>query len=319
MRNISTLLSATVLMLLSTNAFAQFDITKLDSYKMLDLTQPLNPTSFEFDADTKTWNETYNEADYTFWESQVFMFSHLIDGEGASYGGLAWNGFTVSKNASTADMSSAAGGWVKNQWGCMAGGGISSFDIMSMQPIVSADAPYIIAYCADWTMDQSNQIMFNDGNTYNAVGTYVCMHPWAYYNCLSGGGVARALNQEGDYFSVIAHASLNGGDEKTVELKLAEYKDGVLNMSADWQWMDLSSLGEFDLLYFTIDGSDKGDWGLNTASYFCMDRFIVESVETSAQDENAEDSSNVQKVRINDRIYIINGDKKYTLLGAEVK
>ena len=39
--------------------------------------------------------------------------------------------------------------------------------------------------------------------------------------------------------------------------------------------MDLSGLGDIKELYFTMDGSDSGQWGLNTPSYFALDCLSV--------------------------------------------
>jgi len=39
----------------------------------------------------------------------------------------------------------------------------------------------------------------------------------------------------------------------------------------DWQWVDLTSLGEVKSLSFTITGSRNNAYGLTTPSYFCMD------------------------------------------------
>ncbi|MEG1574947.1 MAG: hypothetical protein RR341_07755, partial [Bacteroidales bacterium] len=65
---------------------------------ILDLSSPANPVQFEFNANG-SWKETYNDVDYTYWEAQTFMFSHLVEGPGSSWGGAVWNGFTVSRNA----------------------------------------------------------------------------------------------------------------------------------------------------------------------------------------------------------------------------
>lgn len=40
-----------------------------------------------------------------------------------------------------------------------------------------------------------------------------------------------------------------------------------------WQWVDLRSLGEVTSIKFSLDGSDSGQWGLNTPAYFCLDNF----------------------------------------------
>ena len=264
MKNFTKLLLTALVAVFSVNVFAEKIV--------LDLTSPTNPESWTW-TEKNYWAETYNETDYTYWESQVFAFAHLT--EGKSYGGTYYDGFTVSKNASDANMTSVEGGWTENQWGCMAKGGIVSVE--DGKPVVSADKPYIIGYYSSWNMvGESLDIIFNTGETYNAVGVYVTNHPWAYYDVTIGEGSAHKLEQEGDYFKIIATGMLNGSETGTAEFKLAEVKDGELNAVKDWEWFDLSGLGEVDEIYFTIDGSDKAGGYLNTASYFCMDLFTVD-------------------------------------------
>ncbi len=264
MKNFTKLLLTALVAVFSVNMFAEKIV--------LDLTSPTNPESWTW-TEKNYWTETYNETDYTYWESQVFAFAHLT--EGKSYGGTYYDGFTVSKNASDANMTSVEGGWTGNQWGCMAKGGIVSVE--DGKPVVSADKPYIIGYYSSWNMvGESLDIIFNTGETYNAVGVYVTNHPWAYYDVTVGEGSASKLEQEGDYFKIIATGMLNGSETGTAEFKLAEVKDGELNAVKEWEWFDLSGLGEVDEIYFTLDGSDQGSYGLNTASYFCMDLFTVD-------------------------------------------
>ena len=56
----------------------------------LDMNKPINPATIEYGANN-VWTECYNDVDYTWLEfgaeSGEFMLSHLIDGEGASWGG----------------------------------------------------------------------------------------------------------------------------------------------------------------------------------------------------------------------------------------
>lgn len=234
---------------------------------VLDLASPLNPEKFEFN-DKGVWTETYNDNDYTYWESQIFMFSHLAGGPGSSFGGISWDGFTVSRNADDTKQSD----WVSNQWGCMAKGGITSVDNGVVS--VSSERPYIVGNYSAWT-DKCLSIMFNDGNAYTALGVYVSNHPWPYYGNIYGDGYASAMTKDGDYFKLTAHGVDAEGNEKTLDFYLARYKDGELKQSKGWEWFDLSGLGEVEEIYFTMDSSDSGNFGMNTAGYFCMDRFTV--------------------------------------------
>ncbi|MBQ8101078.1 MAG: DUF4465 domain-containing protein [Paludibacteraceae bacterium] len=222
------------------------------------------------------WKDTYNNDAHV--EAGLFRFSHtgsLDAGDGMGY----WDGFTLCTSGDNANYGSAGNsdGWVSRQWGCMAGGGLdNAFN-------VKAGAPYLVAYWGYWdeTFDatyHSLRIDFTDKRPHKAVGVYICNHPWPYYGNENGDGFASAFTKEGDYFGLVAHG-LNEQGESTgteVRLALAEYRNGALVQSADWQWLDLTVLGTVSGLYFTMETSDKdAKWGANTAVFFCMDKLRV--------------------------------------------
>ncbi len=171
----------------------------------------------------------------------------------------------------------------------MAGGGC----VINADGSVTADPdqPYLVAYYSSWAMEgPSNQVMFinQDGNmTFTPVGVYVCNHPWPYYGCEHGDGAARAF-QEGDYFELTAHGVTADRSETTVSINLIEFVDGELKALNDWTYFDLSGLGEVQSVYFTLNSTDTGAYGMNTASYFCMDKFQVKRTHTSVEDVNAD-------------------------------
>ena len=252
----------------------------------LDLNKPLNPTSLEYN-DYGIWTGCYNDADYTWLEfgdeNGEFMLSHLIDGEGASWGGYYWDGFCPAIGGDQTDYGTAgsSASWTTNYGGCMAGGGC----VINDDGTVTADPakPYLVAYYSSWAMEgPSNQVMYVDGEgntTFTPVGVYVCNHPWPYYGCLHGDGFGRAF-EEGDYFELIAHGVDADGEETTTSINLVEFTNGQLKALNDWTFFDLSSLGEVESVYFTLNSTDSGDYGMNTAAYFCMDNFQVVGPET---------------------------------------
>lgn len=286
--------------LLLTALVAVFSVNMFAESIVLDLTHPANPESWTWTEKKNYWADTFKDTEYEteYFESQVFAFTRNAD---PAYN--FWYGLTVSKNASAANMASEEGGWVQNQWGCMAQGGITAVE--AGVPQVSADKPYLIAYCPAFNGPEASGFIFNDGNRYMAKGMYVTNHPWAYYNVTEGdGATARKLDQEGDYLKLIVTGKLNSEVVGKVEFTLAEFKNGALSVVKDWRWFDLSPLGEVEEMYFTIDGTDVGSWGLNTASYVCMDLITVEEVpsEPTAVEENS-DNADAKAFRVKSTIY----------------
>ena len=65
---------------------------------------------------------------------------------------------------------------------------------------------------------------------------------------------------------------LDGEETGTVDVYLAE--DGLL--ANTWQQHDLSELGTVDMVDFTFDSTDVGDYGMNNPAYFCMDGLTLQ-------------------------------------------
>ena len=254
----------------------------------LDLSKPLNPETVQYNADGR-WTETYNDEDYTFFEFEQFAFSHLIGGPGSAFGGYYWDGFTICNSGDNTNYGALgnSNGWVAKQWGNMAGGGIKTDAAGNVlkdeagKVLVGQGIPYLVAYWGYFMESMGTrclQSIITDGNTYEAVGLYVNAHPWPYYGNIAGDGFASGFTAEGDYFKLIIHGLDADYNEtgKSVEHYLAKYEGGQLIQSANWEWVDLSSLGKIAGLYYTMETSDDDPLhGPNTAVYFCMDKLQV--------------------------------------------
>ena len=232
---------------------------------VLDLSKPAIPEALNF-GDNEYINETYDDS-YEWFEFPPFMLKHL-DGEGSSWGGAYWDGFTICKSADNSSQSD----WVSHQWSNMAGGGVNvTADGVTVDP----EKPYVIAFWSWYYEDPSLQILFDDGNEYAVKGMYIVNSCYAYYNCAEENSFGRPLNQEGDFFKVIAHGVKANGEEVTAEFELCGFHNGQFSGITEWTWWDLSSLGTVESVYFTMESSDTGDWGMNTPAYFAMDQFTV--------------------------------------------
>lgn len=82
-----------------------------------------------------------------------------------------------------------------------------------------------------------------------------------------GDGYASSLAQGGNL--TITITADNG---KTLDIDMA--RDGKILTS--WTTFDLSSLGAVNSLTFTMDGSDRSDWGVKHPKYFAFDNVVVE-------------------------------------------
>lgn len=224
----------------------------------LDLSKPRNPETFVFGTND-VWTETYNAEDYTYFEVQNFMFSHLPSMN--SYGGTSWEGFTVARVASD----------TLNAFGCMAKGG---FD--------GVGTPYLVGYYSEYYGDpSSNMILFNDGNTYDAVGVYVCNNSNTYHSILNGDSYAKKFAQ-GDTLVLKIHALDEyyaiDDSKQNIVVYLADCRSSdasAWKINKGWEWIDLSALGNVSGLAFTMASSDVSYGFMNTPAYFCLDKLTV--------------------------------------------
>ena len=100
---------------------------------------------------------------------------------------------------------------------------------------------------------------------------------YAYHTMLNGNEFTKKF-EKGDWFKLIAHGVASNGKEKTAEFYLANIKsdDVAAGIVSDWQTFDLTSLGEVEVVYFTMESSDSGQYGMNTPSYFALDQFTAQ-------------------------------------------
>lgn len=248
------------------------------------------------------WDKTYSTApEYRFLDFGPFRVSHIIHGwggmdvgDGMSY----WDGFTLCNSGDTTDYGElgSSDGWVPQQWGVMAGGGIladHNGDVVFRadgKPEVKKGIPYLVGYWGYWIEEKEGgapacQITMTDGKLHAAKGIYVCNHPWPYYGNIHGDGFARAFTEPDDSFVLYIHG-LDENGKKTgavVRHVLANTKENgggeyTVNQDPDWNWVDLSTLGDIGGIYFTQTSTDSDPLlGMNTACYFCIDKLTVGS------------------------------------------
>ncbi len=238
----------------------------------LDLTNPSNPETLNFEEDG-AWDRLYEDTNlqYDFFEAQIFMMSHLGWNE-YNY----WDGFAPCTSTDMTDKSSYTAG-------CMAGGGIALDENGNVitddngNVTIDPSAPYLIGYYSTMmSADPSCKILFNDGQAHEVVGVYVTNFPTSFYNCLYGNGYARAF-VNGDKFTLTIHGIASDQSEKTIEVDLVKYEDGMLQAIRGWKFVDLSSLGAVESLYFTMSSTDSNEFGMVTSAYFCLDKLMVKS------------------------------------------
>ncbi|MES2558296.1 MAG: DUF4465 domain-containing protein [Bacteroidota bacterium] len=116
-------------------------------------------------------------------------------------------------------------------------------------------------------------------------GLYLTNGTYAALSMKNGDNVAKKFGgtngTDPDFFVVTIRKFLNGIEgTDSVNCYLSDFRsatdslDYILNT---WKWVDLTSLGNADSLWFSLSSSDNGQFGINTPTFFCMDDVITDS------------------------------------------
>lgn len=113
--------------------------------------------------------------------------------------------------------------------------------------------------------DDGSALSFADNKEHLIKSMQVINTSYALSNINSNKGT-------GYFFTITATGKNLNGNTKTVTFDLARDNDAV----SQWKTIDLSALGTVVSVIFSFDGSDKGEWGVNTPKYFAFDNVVVE-------------------------------------------
>jgi hypothetical protein len=134
----------------------------------------------------------------------------------------------------------------------------------------------------------SSASSYSDGRSYITFGdpTKTCVFDYFYVNNTTY--TALAMRDGNDFSTPLSHANEgwfklivegiapDGSVTGTVEFYLADFRSSSSpGIVTEWTWVDLSSLGEVTALRFNMQGSDVGEYGLNTPAYFAFDNLAV--------------------------------------------
>lgn len=246
---------------------------------------------------TDVWDSTYNDSgicQLIYTNGARFMLSHLPSQD--SYGGMSWEGFTISKVSQD----------TANVFGCVANGGLAG-----------VGTPYVIGYYSSWVTKSlgysSNIILFDQ--EYYPEYVYICQNSNTM-EAITNGGVfnARAFT-ENDTLALIISA-LNSGIEETKSITYYLAVDGEKNDG--WIKVPLTALGQAAGLSFRMTTTDIGQFGENTPMYFALDGLTVNTDDTALPQISAQ-PNNETKILLQQQIYILRGSELYTPLGQRIR
>jgi hypothetical protein len=186
--------------------------------------------------------------------------------------GIVWQGFALSSKTDTDTPG------FPNQYSAFPGGG------------ANGSSTYGVAFLGADADTNQGTIRFQQPTRLS--GTHLTNTTYAY-RAIVDGNTGGAFDPQpfdtGDFFLLsITGRDTAGLSTGEIEFYLADYRTADTTQHfavADWQWVDLSSLGTVAKLDFAVASSDVSDFGgvlfLNTPAYFAIDDLtLVESTPT---------------------------------------
>lgn len=279
----------------------------------LDLTKSVTPLTFN--ATDGSWTGTYVDKEEVI-ESQCFIFLHNSMGVYKT-----WWGFTASVGADNSKQTD----FFSHQWNNMAMGGIvlNSDGTVAKDaygsPLVSDTVPYLVGFGSGVWGKKSIDMIFNDGLSHEPIGVYVNLTSYPYYAISDGDALCRPFNN-GDSVTLTIHGVASDESEKSVSVNMASFSDGDLTINRRWKYVDLSSLGNVEELYFSIESTDVGSYGINTPTYFAMSALSVKNNSTSTPAVSAPGRTTISYDRNTKMVCTSNSDYTaiYTPEGVKV-
>lgn len=263
----------------------------------LDLSK--STTELTFDSQNGAWTGTYDD-DEDCIDSQVFSFMHYAMG---AY--QTWWGFTASNSVDNSRPSNS----ITYQFSNMGLGGIVLNDDGTVKtdsygaPVTSGDMPYMVAFANSSFARHPADMLFVDDESYEVIGAYFNLTSYSYYSIEEVYAPARPFTN-GDSFTLTIHGVAPDETEKTLEVKLASYTNGNLTINRGWTYVDLSSLGVVNELWFSMKSTDAGLYGDNTPSYFCMDKLMVKPASGAGVSRVNAEKGKIRYDRANRRVWL---------------
>ncbi len=105
----------------------------------------------------------------------------------------------------------------------------------------------------------------------------VCNTTYTYMTIKNGSDFSKKF-AEGDWYKMEIAGYAGGVPCGTVEVYLADFRDGKSFIMNEWTKVDLTSLGLCDKVSIIMSSTDMSDWGMNTPGYAAIDdvRYQVE-------------------------------------------
>lgn len=186
-------------------------------------------------------------------QDDFFVYTNNYNAEWGS-----WDGFALSCSTST---SFSSDNYLTDQYNCCTRSSNSKNFLVGYYSAYSNGEPTI--YTTVSKTDQTRRPFY-------PIQVDVANAAYTYNSIMNGDAYAKKFDTS-DYLYLYVTGYKDDKETKKIKLPLAE-QGSIL---AAWATADLRSLGLVDEIRFSMDSSDKGQYGINTPTYFCLDNLYV--------------------------------------------
>lgn len=173
-------------------------------------------------------------------------------------------------------------------------------------------ANYCIAY-PDGTMWGVDPTVSLEVGAKVVPGFYITNTAWVVNAITVGDNMTPGAFGKGDYFKLIIHAlDAEGNESAQRSFYLADYRsdnEADWYYIKDWEYVDLSRLGEASAFKFTFESTRNNAYGSTTPMYFCIDNFGDTGVEKNREESTTAVDDIISDYDAPAEYYHINGVK----------
>ena len=123
-------------------------------------------------------------------------------------------------------------------------------------------------------VEETSDFKFDAGTEKTIQSVMVNNSTCTYLALKDGNGFSKAF-KAGNWFKLtFTGYNAQGNKTGTKEFYLADFRSGKTYICSDWTKVELSSLGKVNKIEISLSSTDKGDYGMNTPAYVCLDNLV---------------------------------------------
>ena len=150
-------------------------------------------------------------------------------------------------------------------------------------------------YAVSFSSAPNTILLQGDASGRPVPGLYITNATYPFLSMRDGDAFAKrfgGISGDDPDFFLLTIKYFSGGvlAEDSIDFYLADFRfsDNSLDYIVDtWTYVDLSSFGDVDSLWFLLSSSDVGMFGMNTPAYFCIDDLTTAGETTMNLNQNS--------------------------------